>query len=111
MLGAVLTIASLGLLGATPSSAEARGWRTTSYYYAPYSFYVPEPYYAPSVSSFYYPADYTTYNTAVYVSTSYYSPPVVYSSYYTVPTVTYYPRRAVYSPGYVYYYRPVVVFP
>jgi hypothetical protein len=108
-LGAVLTVASLGLLGALPSSAEAHHWRTTSSYYPAYTYSTPVTYYTPVVSSYYYPPDYATY-APTYTTTSYYSPPVVTTSFYTPPTVTYYPRRVVYSPAYV-SYRPVVIYP
>src|SRR5262249_40213097 len=110
-LGAVLTVASLGLLGAVPSSTEAHHWRTTSSYYPAYTYSTPVTYYTPTVSSYYYPPDYATYYAPTYTTTSYYSPPVVTTSYSTTPPVTSYPRRVVYSPAYVYSYRPVVIYP
>jgi hypothetical protein len=107
LLSAVLAVASLGFLGAMPSSAEARPWYWSSYYYPTYTYYAPPTYYTPAVTTYYTP----DYVAPAYTTTSYYSPPVVYSSYYTVPTARVFPRRVVYSPGYVYYSRPVVVWP
>jgi hypothetical protein len=103
VLATVLSAASLGLLGAFPSSAEAgplRPWRD-AYYYPPTVAYYSNPYVGTTVT--YGP----TWTTSAYT-------PSGATAYYTAPTTTYYyptyrtyyfPRRAYWSNyGPVYYY-------
>jgi hypothetical protein len=110
LMSAVLGVASLGFLGAVPSSAEARPWRYwSSSYYPTYSYYYP-----PAVTYYSAPADGTvtyspTWTTSNYtpsgVTPAYYTTPVTTSYYYPTYRTYYYPRRAYwtnYSP--VYYY-------
>ena len=101
----VLASASLGLIGLTPSKAEARWWNrgyVTSYYYPGYSYYYPsysDGTYYPSYSYGYYYPGYTTYYTPGYTSYYYGAMPYTYGSFYT-PTYSY----GYAWPGTTYYY-------
>ena len=116
VLSAVLGVASLGFLSATPSSAEARPWWRSGY--APvytYSYPAYSSYYGSYYSPDYYASYYTpTYTYSAYPSYSYY-PTYGYTSAYYAPSYSYYtPRRVYYStPGYVTYssYSPVYYYP
>jgi hypothetical protein len=84
ILSAALAVATLGMLGAVPSPANAQDWRTT--YYPGYGYY-----YAPAVN--------------------YYSPPQasylpeyrVYSGARVAPNVNIVPVYSTYWPGYTIY--------
>ncbi|MFL5245994.1 MAG: hypothetical protein ACJ8FY_28320 [Gemmataceae bacterium] len=102
ILSALLAITSIGLVGMTPSSAEAaRPWRWRGYYpgYYSSSYYVPDySYYAPSYSSYYVPG-YASYYVPSYTS-SYYVAPTYSSYYYPAYRPSYYPSTVYYStPG------------
>jgi hypothetical protein len=120
LLSGVLAAISLGLIGLTPSNAEAQRWLYRSYYYPAYSsnyyapgtvsYYPSTSYYYPS-SSYYYPS------TSYYVpeTTTYYSPPVYstysYPAYSTYSQSYYYPRRYINrAPVVTYSAYPTVVY-
>ncbi|HXG09004.1 MAG TPA: hypothetical protein VNK04_04380 [Gemmataceae bacterium] len=91
-LSVVLGMVALGILGLTPSDAQARWWRApvVSYYYPVYSYYYTPAFYPPG-----------------YVYSSYYVAP----AYYPVYTTYYYTPGYVYTSGYrVYYPAPVVYY-
>src|SRR5579885_1388304 len=104
-LSLVLGAAALGLVGVTPSQAEARwfrGGRWSGYYYPSYSYggYYPGyygSYYYPSYGSYYYTPGYATYYMPGYGS-YYYTPGYSYG-YYPATSYYYY-----YYPGTTYYY-------
>jgi hypothetical protein len=98
LLSAVLGVASLGFLGALPSSAEAgplRWWRDG--YYSTY-------YYPPTVTYYSAPVDGTTVNYSPTWTTSSYTPSAGATVIYTTPATTYY------YPTYRTYYYPRRVF-
>jgi hypothetical protein len=99
-----LGVCSAGLVGLTPSKAEAWpwGWRSgyASYYYPAYSYYSPG-YYSYYPSYYYGPTYSSNYYTPGYAS---YYPGTV--GYYYAPRYSYYypGNRTYYYPGYRYYY-------
>jgi hypothetical protein len=95
ILSLVLAVASLGVVGVTPTESQAQrwfGWRR-GYYGGPV--YYPGAYaYYPYYNSYLYPYAYPSYS---------YSYTMPYYSYYTVPGYSSY----YYNPGsYSYYYYP-----
>src|SRR2546422_68323 len=82
LLSLVLGVSALGLLGATPSEAQAQRWRRF-YGYSPGTAYYPGySYYAPAYSSYYYPG----YSAYSYGYPTYYGG---YSTYYAPGYSTY----------------------
>jgi hypothetical protein len=97
ILALVLACASIGLVGLTPSKAEARWWNrgyVTSYYYPGYSYYYPSYGYYPSYTYGYYPPASTTYYYGM--------PSYSYGTYYYTPSYSY----RYYGPAVSYYYWP-----
>ena len=105
----VLTVATVGLIGLTPSKAEVRWWNrgyVSSYYYPSYGYYYPsysyDPAHYPGYSSYYYSAPTYSYG-------SYYAPAYGFRSYYATPGYSYgsYYSTPMYGSG---YYAPAASY-
>jgi hypothetical protein len=79
-LSAILGLSALGIVSATPSTAEAQWWPRRAYVQ---TYYAPGYYYAPAYTSYYYSPD-TYYVPST--TTTYYSPGTYY---YSTPGVSY----------------------
>ena len=106
LLTLVLACASIGVIGMTPSRAEARWWNrgyVSSYYYPGYTYYYPSSsYFYPGYSYGYATPGYTLYYYSTPYTTSYYSTPAYsYGTYYYTPSYSY----GYYGPGMRYYWR------
>jgi hypothetical protein len=96
----VLGAVALGLVGLTPSDAQAQRWRWRRGYSTYY--YPSVTYYTPGYSGGYYSTPGYSYYTPGYTYgySSYYTPG--YSTYYSAPVYSY---GTYYAPGTVYYGR------
>jgi hypothetical protein len=105
-LSLVLGVTSLGVIGITPSSADAAWWRRGYAYYPAYTYPGYSSYYASPYaysSPYTYGYSYAPYGYSYNYNYSYYPG---YSRYYYAPTYStpYYPTYYYSSPGYYYSY-------